>query len=167
MKVCGLVRLVAARSSRSFGFRRRRMLSTQIFSSFLYREEDFFSLKRPTWLTGNRSYFIFIADISSAPQASFVSMPRTNPGCNAPVQGCFCLGALKETRRVLFHQWDSGASQAWAALVLSLCWKGRAGYFKDILRLCSSVAEFQSERRIHFTSTCCSSGLCDILTFPS
>jgi len=62
----------------------------------------------------------------------------------------FCLRALKAACQVLFHQRDSWASQVCAALVLSLCWKGTARHFKDILRLCSFVADFHSEKLIYF-----------------
>lgn len=134
------------------------MLSTQSFSLFFHREEDFFSFKHATWLTGNRSYFIFIANISSVPQASFVSVPRTNPGCNAPVRGLLLpWGSQRDTSGVISPTRLWGFAGLGCA-VLSLCWKGRAGCFKDILRLCSFVAEFQSERHIYFTYTCCSSG---------
>lgn len=113
----------------------------------------FFSFKQKIWLTGNCSYFIFIANISSVLKASVVSLPRIKTGSNAHMQSFFCLRAFKDTCRVLFHQQDSQPSQVGATLIPSLCWKGKARHFKDILRLfiCAWLPEWEARlRRVRF-----------------
>lgn len=140
------------------------MLSVWSFSLFCIGRRIFFF--QANNLTRNCSYFIFIANISSTPKASVVSLPRMKTGSNAHMQS-FLLPLVS-------WRYMSGViSPARVSDFTSLCcthsepllegWPGILRTFWD----CYLWLTYQSEKLISFMYACWSLGSSDILTSPS
>lgn len=141
------------------------MLSVWSFSLFCIGRRIFFF--QVSSLTRNCSYFIFIANISSALKVSVVSLPRMKTDSNALMQGILLpLGSRRYMSGVI--------SPARVSDFTGLCcthsepllegWPGILRTFWDFV---TCGWPYQSEKLISFMYACWSLGSSDILTSPS